>query len=572
MKNISLLLFFCSICIIGFPQNQQTISGKSAFKLVNAGKVQVAKKVKEVPDLIIKEEVFEDPNNNNLIDGNENSAIHFKIENVGAGVAKLVTVHVSLKNNNIHGLEYKTFSSIGQIKPNEIKEVFIPIQGKTDLEKGLAEFKIEVREDQGFDAYPLEMKIETYPFVPPHVIIADAVFSTDNGGKLKLNSPMQMKFIVQNIGNGDAQDVNVFCILPNADCLLTGESDKFPVGRLTKGESRELEFLFVATRRYTLKEIPIRISATESFKKYGQDTTVSVSLDQELLPQSQVVIAPVSTPDQQVLKLSLSSDVDKNIPLNTKTNNKKYALIIGNEDYSKYQLGLQTEMNVVFARNDALVFKDYIIHVLGFPEENVYMLSDATTGEMNQKIELVSKLVVKTGPESELLFYYAGHGLPEETTHIPYLIPVDVNGNNLSYAIKLSDICKKFSQTGCKQITIIIDACFSGLGRQTGLLANRSIHIKPVEEDVTGNMVIFSACKGEQSALPYNSEKHGIFTYFLLKKLQETKGIITYGNLADYLTKTVSIESLRINQKEQDPVVKISSEVKDVWQGWKFNN
>ena len=165
------------------------------------------------------------------------------------------------------------------------------------------------------------------------------------------------------------------------------------------------------------------------------------------------------------------------------------------------------------------------------------------------------------------MFYYAGHGLPDESTHTPYLIPVDVNGSNLFSAIKLSDLYKKFGETGGKRITIFLDACFSGGGRESGLLTARSVKIKPSDEIIGGNMVVYSATKGEQSALPYNSEKHGLFTFYLLKKLQETSGNLSYGELADYLSKTVSINSLKINQKEQDPEVVVSLDVLAVWQG-----
>ena len=568
----TIFFIFSFLYFSGFTQENQVISGKSAFKPVKAGMVREVKKVKMIPDLIIREEVFEDPNGNNLIEGNENSVIRFKIENIGNGEAKYVVVHVSLKNKVIRGLEYRASTQVGQINPNETKEVVIPIQGKIDLEHGLAEFKIEVREDQGFDAFPLEMKIETHPFEPPKVIVADAVFSTENGGKLKLNNPLQMKFVVQNIGSSPASEVIVSCMLPNLDCVLTGESDKFTVGTLAKGESRELDFLFVATRRYTLKKIPIRISVTEKYNEYGQDTTVSVSLEQDLLPQNQVVISAIPTNDAQIRKVSLTSPVDKNIPVNTTMNNKKFALIIGNEDYSKYQPGLQSEMNVLFARNDAVVFREYATLTLGFPPENVYLLQDATSGEMNQKIELITKLAAKTGEGAELLFYYAGHGLPDETRHVPYLIPVDVNGSNLYSAIKLSDIYTKFNSSGASRITVFLDACFSGGGRESGLIAARSVKITPLEGALTGRMVVFSATRGDQSAMPFRSEKHGLFTFFLLKKLQESGGNITYRDLADYLIKTVSIESLKINQKEQDPEVNGGEAVKMEWEGWKMNN
>jgi hypothetical protein len=63
-----------------------------------------------------------------------------------------------------------------------------------------------------------------------------------------------------------------------------------------------------------------------------------------------------------------------------------------------------------------------------------------------------------------------------------------------------------------------------------------------------------------------------LFTFFLLKKLQESGGNITYRDLADYLIKTVSIESLKINQKEQDPEVKAGEGVKVEWGLWRMKD
>ncbi len=65
-------------------------------------------------------------------------------------------------------------------------------------------------------------------------------------------------------------------------------------------------------------------------------------------------------------------------------------------------------------------------------------------------------------------------------------------------------------------------------------------------------------------------QKHGMFTYHLLKKLQQTGGNVTYGQLADYLTQTVSVESLRINGKEQDPTVNVGVNLDKNWENWKI--
>ena len=174
------------------------------------------------------------------------------------------------------------------------------------------------------------------------------------------------------------------------------------------------------------------------------------------------------------------------------------------------------------------------------------------------------------GGKGELIFYYAGHGLPDEVSKTPYIIPVDVDATNLGSAIKLADVYKKFGNSGAARVTLFLDACFSGGGRNQGLLAARSVAIKPKEETIPGNMVVFSAASGEQSALPYREEKHGMFTYFLLEKLQETKGNVTYGDLANYLKDEVGLESLQINSKPQYPEVNVSYKVEEVWKNWKM--
>lgn len=574
LRHSSLGCAFLLFLLIMFTSSllAQVVTGSSTSKKISIGKPQVVttKTVRVMPDLVIKGEQFVDPNENNTINGNERVGIKFKVENLGAGPAKKVMVRTSLKGRQITGLSFPQTQLIGDIKPGEVKEIHIPLTASRDLDAGFAEIKIEIIEEEGFDAYPLEMKIQTKPYEPPMVVVADAVFSTELGGKVTLNYPIQLKALIQNIGKGDAESVSVVFGFTQPNCVVLGETDRFTIGKMKPGETRELDFIFTATRRYTNSSIPVQIDIGESGDRYSRDSTISVSLTQNLVAQNQVLINAISTPVVEVTKASLTSEVDKNIPSWPNKNSNKFALIIGNEEYAMFQQGIGSESNVAFARNDASVFKDYVIQTLGFDEANVYFLTDATAGAMGQKIDLISKMVTKVGNQAEVIFYYAGHGLPDETTHIPYLIPVDVTAASIDNAIRLSEIYNKLGETGAKKITIILDACFSGGGRASGLLTARAVKIKPAEENITGNMIVFTASTGEQSALPYTKEKHGIFTYYLLKKLQETAGNLTYGALADYLKKTVSIESLRVNQKEQDPVVQVSPDAQGQWENWKL--
>ncbi len=264
------------------------------------------------------------------------------------------------------------------------------------------------------------------------------------------------------------------------------------------------------------------------------------------------------------------ADVDNNIPINDKTDRYSFALIIGNEDYTTYQTGLNSEINVDFARNDAYMFREYARDILGVPEKNIIFLTDATSGVMSQKISKFLKLMEITSGKGTFYFYYAGHGLPHEKTKEPYLIPADINGRNLNGAVSLNKLYNDMAKYDAKRITVFIDACFSGGARNNPLLAARGVKIVPKSSVLKGPLVVYTASSSDQSSMPHKEKKHGMFTYFLLKKLKETAGNITYKELADYLKESVGIESLMINDKEQVPFIGVGPAIKNEWKYWKF--
>jgi uncharacterized caspase-like protein len=236
------------------------------------------------------------------------------------------------------------------------------------------------------------------------------------------------------------------------------------------------------------------------------------------------------------------------------------------------QRTLNSEQNVPFAVNDASVFRDYAIKTLGVEQENITFLTNATAGQMAQQIDKVCKMLVKLGNKAELIVYYAGHGYPDENSKIPYLVPVDVSASNLEMGIKLNDLYKNLSATNAKRVVVFLDACFTGGGRSYGLLASRGIKVIPKEDALNGNIVVVSASSGLQSALPYQNEKHGMFSYYLFKKLQESKGNIALGDLFIFLKESVSLQSLKINNKEQDPTINVSPAVEQEYSKWNFKN
>lgn len=298
---------------------------------------------------------------------------------------------------------------------------------------------------------------------------------------------------------------------------------------------------------------------------YGQtERVIGTSSPRPIIPISRVQGIPPPTPDYV-------SDVDKDIPKIDRINPNRYALVIGNENYYNYN-GTQTkEPNVDYAINDAAIFYKYAISAMGIDPNNIIYDRNATSATMRSDIKLVSQLMEPNVNTAELIFYYAGHGYPDQGTNAPYLIPVDVNPANLESAIRLSEVYTKFGEMGARSVTVFLDACFSGVSRNgEPLIRDRGIRIRPRNENLTGNMVVFSAASGIQVALPYREQQHGMFTYFLLKKMQETNGQFTLGQLAEYLSQNVRTKSINSNKISQEPEVQVSPAVENTWRNWKF--
>ncbi|HNQ67248.1 MAG TPA: WG repeat-containing protein [Bacteroidales bacterium] len=265
---------------------------------------------------------------------------------------------------------------------------------------------------------------------------------------------------------------------------------------------------------------------------------------------------------QSFQKPVLSNDlVDTDIPIvNTKAENT-FAVVIGNEKY-------KNEQQVIYAENDALVFKEYLVKTLGMPENHIHLLLNATLGEILGEIEWLKKTAKAFEGEAKLVFYYAGHGMPEAETNEAYILPVDGSSSNSRTGIKLSLLYNELAEYPTLSTVIILDACFSGASRDGMLASGRGTRIVPKDNMVTGNMIVLSAASGSQIANPYEEKSHGLFTYYLLSQLRKTKGDLSYGDLIDYLKTNVKRTAIEKN-KEQEPVVIYSNDIKDQWMNMK---
>lgn len=288
---------------------------------------------------------------------------------------------------------------------------------------------------------------------------------------------------------------------------------------------------------------------------YQADNVVQV--DWENIFDTPKTPAATSSSQSTTKVITAQSDVDKNIPQNKNVNSNTIALVIANENY-------QNVVKVASAVHDGDVFAQYCRETLGIPENQVLLHQDATFGGMMSAVNKLKNSVAALGSGVDVIVYYAGHGVPDERTGDAYLMPVDADPMVMASAYSLDKFYKELGDMGAENVMVFLDACFSGANRGDGMLAEaRGVVLIPNDVAPEGNMFILSAADGKETALPYKEKNHGLFTYYLLKKLQDSKGHATLAELSEYVSSEVKKTSSLTLNKPQNPKMTVSGNLRE---------
>ncbi len=522
------------------------------------GSLNIVKEVKPaILDIVPNSIRFVDATGNQAIDASEASKLVFQISNHGTGDGYGCVARVSA-TGTLSGITVQKSQSLAVIPVNSIQKVEVPIQSNMNTADGQIELTFQVDEPNGFGTPPQKITIDTRAFVAPFLQVADHTV-TGSSSVLERRTPFDLQVLVQNTQYGLAEDVVVDLELPNG-VMMMGGKEHTTFAQMEAGETQSLEYTLAARVDYPANTIPIRVNIREKHGKYAKSEVITLQLNQTMAA-TKIQVQSAHDERKEIQIASLTSDVDKNIPQNPATNTKTFAFIIANENY-------ESLAKVPCAINDGKVFADYCRQTLGLPEENVHFETNLTFAKMGQIVSLLTD-IARYNPNSHIIFYYAGHGAPDESTKEAYLMPVDAYRVDPMFCYGLDKLYSQLKALENNRVTVFLDACFSGKNRDEQMLASaRGVAITPKKNRVEGNLVIFSAASGDQTALPYEKQGHGIFTYFLLKKLQETNGNVTYSELKQYLEVIVPQQSLNINKKKQNPTITTSVSLGDSWQAW----
>lgn len=504
---------------------------------------------------------FVDQDNNNVIDANEKCQIRFQVVNSGRGDGYGCVARTTFTGNT-QGVSISDLR-LPIIPAGSKQWVEIPIIADASTQTGEIALNIVVDEPNGFGTEKIESTIGTHKLKTPFINVVSYKVHGAASGTLERRKPFSLQVIVQNTDQGTAENIKVGITIPDNVNRIGGELEHVTIASLQAGESRTFEYELIANQE-AAEHMDIQIALSEKQGKYANSADIPLQFGQHI-GSSIAMTLERKDYDVEIERARLISVVDENIPVSSKKNTNTFVVIIANENY-------QSVAPVPFALNDGNIFREYCLKTLGIPDKQIKYVQNATGNQIKQQVGWLQTICDVFGENAQIIFYYSGHGIPDENNRTAYLLPVDGLGTDVTTGYKLDNLYTSLGNIPSKNVTVFMDACFSGNTRNDGkemLVAAKGVAIKARSGMPQGNMVVFSAAQGDEAAYPDYEEKHGMFTYFLLKKLQDTEGNVTLQELGEYIIDNVRKKSA-VNGKLQTPCVTPSASLDASWREWKL--
>lgn len=521
------------------------------------------------PNLTISGIKLIDANDNGKVEAEERFKVELTITNKGNDILRdsYITIGGNPEQSAWFSFD-KIRLSVGSMEPNQSKVIEFEGVSNTELlsEEIQLNFKGEANNLFASVSAPFTFTATGINACKP--LMTNYWIHTADHSPLSPGVATYLELTVKNEGTDIAKDVIVNLKWPEG---VVPKEESLKIGTLNPDQERTVKTSFTITNSYennfsivaslsefTKKKNDVKYLAFETGKLNSSTNLITGVVSYQTVAMAtpggnQIPAAPAPTQKKRSELLDGLSQIRA-------TNPDRYALVIGNEDYNSLKTDVVYEPNVDFAEQDAKTFADFAKKILGVPEQNIILLTNATYAQMNQNITKITRMSKASPGKMEIFVYYAGHGQIDGDSKETYLIPVDVSTTSPTAGIKLEKFYSALSECSAKKTMVFLDACYSGVGR--------GIVIRPKETPIKGNLLIMTASSSTQRSMPYQEKGHGMFTYFLLKSLKDSQGEITIGKLFEQVRADVQSKSIWVNNMEQTPELINGPEIAKDWKNW----
>lgn len=241
-------------------------------------------------------------------------------------------------------------------------------------------------------------------------------------------------------------------------------------------------------------------------------------------------------------------------------NPDNFAVVIGIEKYA----GLP---DALYAERDAKAVRAHL-EALGYPARNIAMITGAQASRAGIAKNIETWLSRNVKERSTVFVYYSGHGAPDPVKGEAYLIPADGDPQYLEdTAYPVKRLYEKLEALKASRVIVTLDACFSGAGGRSVLAKGTRPLVSRV--DLVGGPLLktiaFSASAADQISGVAEGQGHGLFTYFLLRGLNETQGAAKAKDLFAYFAPRVQDEAKRVNRDQTPQMLPSEAGPRERW-------
>ncbi len=246
-----------------------------------------------------------------------------------------------------------------------------------------------------------------------------------------------------------------------------------------------------------------------------------------------------------------------------------YALVVGVSDYADPSI-VDLEYAASDARDLALVLETQC----GFTRHDILLLTDAAATRTGIEAGF-EWLHEQAGPGDLAVVYFAGHGsavVDREGDEADgdgmdeCFLPQDAELLDPATYITDDQLGAWIADLGSGAVSLWVDACYSGgQSRFASTAASEPVAKDTVARDVMtaglGGPVrsVLAACQGQQLAYEDSTLGHGVFTYYLLRGLQDNAiagpdGVLWISDLAEFVIQGVD-EWSQLTKDPQTPML-----------------
>ena len=219
------------------------------------------------------------------------------------------------------------------------------------------------------------------------------------------------------------------------------------------------------------------------------------------------------------------------------TDEKYYALIIGNNDYEK----LEDLDNAV---NDATDLEQVLREKYGF---ETTLLTDK---KFDKTLNAIINFTKNRNKQDNILIFYAGHGQLEKKQKRGYWLPTDAGVTQDSKWISNTNIKDLIGESDAKHILLIVDSCFSGSlmrgsGKDKSVEKLTATSIKRLQ--VKKTRLVITSGGNEEVVDGIGGSKNSVFAEPLIRALKENTNVIRSIELFQ------TVQNYVINNANQTP-------------------